>query len=61
MNKLIDNKVKMESVELDALDVELKVVEKIKYTELKTGNFFIVRKFKDGLIKSNTFIKEQVK
>jgi hypothetical protein len=57
MNKIIDNQVKMEAVDLDALDIELKVVEKIKYTELKTGNFFIVRKFKDGLIKSNTYSK----
>jgi hypothetical protein len=59
MNKLIDNKVKMEVVELDALDLELQVVEKIKYTEVKTGNFFFVREFNKGFVRSNIFTREQ--
>jgi hypothetical protein len=55
MNKIIDNQVKMEAVDLDALDIELKVVQKIKYTELKTGNYFFVRQFKKGFIRSDIY------
>ena len=55
MNKVIDKKVKMEAVELDALDVELNVVEKIKYTDVKTGNYFFVREFNKGFIRSDIY------
>jgi hypothetical protein len=55
MNKVIDNQVKMEAVELDALDIELKVVEKIKYTDIKTGNYFFVRQFNKGFIRSEIY------
>jgi hypothetical protein len=57
MNKVIDNKVKAEAVQLDSLDIELKVVEKIKYTDIKTGEYFFVRQFNKGFIRSEIFSK----
>jgi hypothetical protein len=42
MNKVIDNKVKKQMVELDSSDRELNVFKKIKFTDIKTGQYFFV-------------------
>jgi hypothetical protein len=50
----------MESVELTEDEVTLHVIEKIKYTDLKTGSYFFLVRFPIGSISSEVFPAEAV-
>jgi len=58
--RTIEKRIKMESVELTEDEVTLHVIEKIKYTDIKTGSYFFLVRFPIGSISSEVFPAEAV-
>lgn len=53
--RTIDNKVKMEAVELTAEEIALGIKNKIQYTDNKTNRFYFVYEFSKGFVTSQVF------
>jgi dTDP-4-dehydrorhamnose 3,5-epimerase-like enzyme len=53
--KLIDGKVRKEVVEVQGDEKMLGVLEKVKFTEVKSGNYFFVYHYAKGFVTTEIF------
>ena len=53
--KLIDGKVRREFVEVQGDERMLGVLEKVKFTEVKTGNYFFVYHYSKGIVTTEIY------
>jgi hypothetical protein len=53
--KLIDGKVRKEVVEVQGDERMLGVLEKVKFTEVKTGKYFFVYHYSKGFVTTEIF------
>ena len=53
--KLIDGKVRKEVVEVQGDERILGVLEKVKFTEVKTGKYFFVYHYSKGFVTTEIF------
>jgi hypothetical protein len=53
--KLIDGKVRKENVEVQGDEKMLGVLEKVKFTEIKSGNYFFVYHYAKDIVTTEIF------